>query len=217
MNTISATPKKNGAKRGCLAVVGGIASIPLIIIVLYLCLWAVGGILIISDPLEDSDAIVLLSGGDPERWSEAARLYKKDIARRIILTETEQKIGESNVRYILLVRNNISAMGVPMDNILITSDPANSTFEEAQQVLALMQARGFQSCVVVTDPFHTFRTRLIFQDVFKGSGIEIKIRSVQGHWYQSATWMFSQQGRQTTILELSKTIGYVFGLQGPNR
>ena len=206
-------PKENGVKRGCLAVITGCASIPLILIAAYLFLWVTGGILITSDPLEESDAIVLLSGGDSQRWREAANLYNKEIAERIILTETEQTIGESNIRYILLVRNNISAMGVPMDNILITGEPARSTYEEAVQVLDLMHTKGYKSGVVVTDPFHTFRTRLIFHDVFANSGIQVRIRSVQGHWYQSATWMFSQEGRETTILEIGKTIGYLLRLQ----
>ena len=213
MNTYTPSPEKKRAGRGCLTVFAGLAAIPVIIILAYLCLWAVGGVLIISDPLDESDAIVLLSGGNRDRWGEAVNLYKKGVANIIILTDTEQTIGDSGVRFILLVRNNIAAMGVPMENIIITRDKAASTADEARHVLEVVKERGYGSIVVVTDPYHTFRTRLIFRDVFRGSQIEVRVRSVQGHWYQSATWVFSQEGRDTTFLELAKTLGYILGLQ----
>ena len=216
MDNIPAT-NQAPLSRGCLgcmtkgvAVLGFLA---VAIIAFFGALWAIGGILIISDPLEEVDAIVLLSGGDRLRWDEAVRLYQKQTANRIILTETDAKIGGSATRYSLLVRNNISAMGVPMDHIQITREIATSTYEEAHSVLDWMQAMGYQSCVVVTDPYHTFRTRLIFHDVFRGSDIEVRIRSVQGHWYQSADWMFSRQGWETTLLELGKLAGYLAGIR----
>ena len=63
-------------------------------LLLELVLTALGGILIVSDPIENkADAVVVLSGGDG-RLEEAARLWKEKQADFIILTETGEVSSE---------------------------------------------------------------------------------------------------------------------------
>ena len=64
--------------------------------------------------MKDADMIVLLGGGERQRWQEAVKLYKDQPSRIILITETGDTINEIGTRYSLLVRNNLSAMGVPM-------------------------------------------------------------------------------------------------------
>lgn len=199
---------------GCL--LSGVGVLGLLIglpIVLYLLLWGLGALLITSDTLEDAEMIVLLGGGDRQRWQEAVDLYTNEPSRRILITETGVTINEIGTRYSLLVRNNLSAMGVPMDNIYITEEIALSTLQEAETVRQYLEYWGYQSAVIVTDPYHTFRTRLIFTDVFRGSPVDIRVRAVQGHWYRSADWMFSRHGWETTLLEMVKLGAYLLGIQ----
>lgn len=178
---------------------------------IYALLYATGALLITSDAMKDADMIVLLGGGDRQRWQEAVKLYKDQPSRIILITETGDTINEIGTRYSLLVRNNLSAMGVPMDHIRIIPEVSRSTVEEAKSVRKYMEYWGHASCIVVTDPYHTFRTRLIFHDSFQGSPVKVQIHAVRGHWYKATTWMFSREGWEVTFLELAKVLGYLFG------
>lgn len=212
MSQTAQTPNHSRACGSCFLRGMGVFSFLLLLpIALYGLLYAVGALLITSDGLKDARMIVLLSGGDRQRWQEAVKLYKAEPSRIILITETGDTINEIGTRYSLLVRNNLSAMGVPMDNIRIIPEVSRSTVEEARSVRDYMEYWGHPSCVVVTDPYHTFRTRLIFHDTFRGSPVKVQIHAVHGHWYQAATWMFSRQGWEVTLLELAKVIGYVVG------
>jgi uncharacterized SAM-binding protein YcdF (DUF218 family) len=67
---------------------------------------------------------------------------------------------------------------------------------------------------VVTDPYHTRRTQFIFDSVFAGSDIQVMIRPVRDHWYQSSTWFFSLNGWRVTITEYGKLCAAWLGIQG---
>jgi uncharacterized SAM-binding protein YcdF (DUF218 family) len=185
------------------------------LICLYFSLYGLGGFLIVADPLQSADAMVVLSG-DMERMSETATLFKDNFARVLILTETDQPFTGSDApetNSTLAKRLQAQQEGIPADAILVTRAKSNSTLDEARVVLALLQEKGFSSCIVVTDPFHSRRTRMIFQDVFGGSGIKVIIRPVRDHWYRSSSWWLSQKGWQATTSEYLKYVAYLLGIK----
>jgi uncharacterized SAM-binding protein YcdF (DUF218 family) len=69
------------------------------------------------------------------------------------------------------------------------------------------------SAMIITDPYHTFRTRLIFRQVFEGSEVDISVRPVREHWYRSNTWWASLEGWQVTILEYGKLAVHLVGIR----
>lgn len=214
MNSPELSPQTRSQGIGCLRMGGGVGIFLMLIIGGVLLLWAIGGMLIVSDAVIESDAIVLLSGGDIQRWQEAGKLYKDKVAAVVLLTETDQLVGSSNIPYSRLVENNISAMGIPKDQIHITHTISTSTYDEAQSVLEFMREMGYKSCIIVTDPYHTFRTRMVFKSVFRGSNIAIRVHSVQGHWYRSSSWFLSKRGWTATLSELGKIGAFLLGLKG---
>ena len=211
------SPKSSGCFGSLFEFVGKSLAVGLGLVIIALSLeivfWAMGGLLIIEDPLEPSDAIVALSGGE-DRIAEAARLYQDKYARTVILTETGEFLPEWNVNYSTLLIAEAVRLGIPSGAITVTEEAATSTLDEARIVRDLMANRGFKSCIVVTDPFHTFRTRLIFRDVFEGSGISVAVKPVTGHWYKSRSWWLTSQGRTATIQEYAKLFAYLLGIKG---
>ena len=192
--------------------------LPLLLIVLVIAgefiLTAIGGILIIADPLRESDAIAVLSGGgDMSRMEESARLFMEKMGAWLVLTEITPREGDKVTETTTLFKEIAIGEGVPNSSILVTGQAAFSTRQEAVEILNLAQKRGFQSLIVVTDPFHTFRTRLIFRSVFRDSGIDLYIRPVRNHWYKSTTWWATSQGRQATLSEYMKIIAFFSGLE----
>ena len=213
---MSEKEKKNSCMGGCLRIVGSGIGFLLLIVTLvagaYILLRAAGAYLIYADELQPADVIVVLSGGTDSRMNEALRLYKEDYAKIIVLTET----GEQTEGYEYLnsfdMRIQLINNGIPSGNIMITDLTVNTTVDEAVAIRDLMQNRQFRSAIVVTDPYHTRRSKLIFNQVFDETGIDIIMHPVRSSWYNSRTWFTSVKGWQFTLLEYAKLISMKFGI-----
>jgi uncharacterized SAM-binding protein YcdF (DUF218 family) len=173
-----------------------------------LCL--AGRFLIVADPIvQPVDAVVVLSGGDL-RIPYAAELFRSQGADWFVITETGKSIPT--------VRESISAQdaalavdrGVPEDAIFVTGLAELSTIGEAEVVRQFAEAEGVRSMIVVTDPFHTRRTRMVFRRAFHGLDIDLMVRPVAGHPFQSCTWWMDAGQRANTLLEYGKLAGSLF-------
>jgi uncharacterized SAM-binding protein YcdF (DUF218 family) len=184
------------------------------IVAAYLALWAMGGFLIVADPLVHSDAVVVLSGGgDLGRLDEAVKIYKAKYAPILILTETGETVPSLDAQYSAVMREDAMNQGVAPGDITITERTVSSTYEEARVTLKLLGKNGMKSVIVVTDPFHSRRAQIIFDDVFKTSSINVTVHPVSTDWYHASTWWMSSSGRQDTLLEYSKLFGYLVGIK----
>ena len=180
----------------------------------FLFLWGMGRFLIVSNPLVHSDAIVVLSGGgDLSRLDEAVKLYKEKYAPLLILTETGETVPSLDAPYSAVLRQDAMSRGVAPGDITITDRTVSSTYEEARVTLKLLRKGGMKSVIVVTDPFHSRRAEVIFDDVFRSSGIQVAIHPVAADWYHASTWWMSGSGRRDTVLEYSKLFGYLLGFK----
>jgi uncharacterized SAM-binding protein YcdF (DUF218 family) len=179
-----------------------------VLITLNLVLIAMGGLLIIADPLEQAQVVVPLSGGRGDRIDEAARILRERNAMMLVLTNPDAGSQYQEIR-----RQEALSAGIPGASILTTGSHGNSTYAEAVELRRYLEERGYISALVVTDPFHSFRTRLIFRDVFHGGSVDVHVRPVRGHWYRSTTWWFTQEGWQATITEYLKLFAYLGGVR----
>ena len=186
----------------------------LIILAILLCaglvgfpviLRGIGAVLIIADPLKKADAAVALSGDSGDRISEAATLFDQEYVRYLFLTNTD----ETSVRNMESMANKL---GFPYRKILVTEAVVSNTVEEAKAIRQLAEKEGVSSLIIITDPFHTLRTRVIFRDQLRGSEIDLQVRPVRDHWYRSDTWWKTAEGRQYTWEEYFKVFMYNFGV-----
>lgn len=165
----------------------------------------IGAVLIIADPLKKADAAVALSGDSGDRISEAATLFDQEYVRYLFLTNTD----ETSVRNMESMANKL---GLPYRKILVTEAVVSNTVEEAKAIRQLAEKEGVSSLIIITDPFHTLRTRVIFRDQLRGSGIDLQVRPVRDHWYRSDSWWKTAEGRQYTWEEYFKVFMYNFGV-----
>ena len=168
-----------------------------------------GRILTVADPLTRADAIVVLSGGDDSRLLEEINLYRENFADSIILTETGAFLSEYNTTYSREQRLVLINGGVPPTAIQVIGTHAASTREEAKLVRTRVANTDTHTLIVVTDPFHTLRTRFIWEDVFKDSGVELIIRPSRSSWYKPETWWMSTAGWKYTLNEFGKLAVYL--------
>jgi uncharacterized SAM-binding protein YcdF (DUF218 family) len=173
----------------------------LLVLLFWVGLVASGAFLIVGDRVKPVDAIVVLSGDDGERVQEAVRWYKQSPSRYMVFTKTHtEDIGEGRTYSESLMRLAIDS-GVPQDSMLVTAGEASSTIEEAEAVKTLAQQRKITSILVVTAPYHTRRTELIFDRVFRDTEIKVLVHAVENSWYKPLTWYLDPQGWRQTLAE----------------
>lgn len=208
--------KKKNCLGGCFGIAGGIvfaiAAVIISIVFGYLALRGAAAFLIIADDLEPASAIVIMGGGGEPRMAEALELYRDRLSRIIILTETGEYVEEYDYLQSFDIRIQLMNNGVPAGNILITESEVSSTLEEARAVLKVMKTRQMNSAIIVTDPYHTKRTSIIFDDVFSDEEIRLYFHPVTPSWYNSRTWFLSGDGWKFTALEYAKLAAYALGI-----
>ena len=194
----------NKKKSGCGC---GLAMLILLVVVVLtspLILRGIGALLIYADPLKEADSVVALSGDTGDRVAEAARLYQKQYASYLFITYTDEPARDALIRAAVIE-------GIPADRVIVREMQVSNTVDEARAIKALAKERAQDSLIIITDPFHTLRTRIIFRNVFRGSGIDVQVRPVGGHWYRSTTWWRTAEGRRYTLEEYLKILLYFFG------
>src|SRR3990170_626478 len=138
-------------------------------------LTAAARFLIVQDPLEKVDVIVVLSGG-------------------------EEMMGISIPE---LLRRQARAHGIPAAALLFEPG-STSTGEQARNLRPILEGRGVRRALVVTSSYHTRRTRYLFRKTFAGSPVEIRVYPVQNDIFSPLAWWTREQDTESVILEYIK-------------
>ena len=72
--------------------------------------------------------------------------------------------------------------------IQFTGVEATSTFDEALAAKRLLEEKGYRSLILVTSTYHMRRALLIFEWVFRGSGIRIDHATAPAEIYDPEHW-----------------------------
>lgn len=179
--------------------------LPLLLI--FLLLFSAGRFLAFSQKPQESDIIIVLSGGGG-RVEQAVELFKEGFAPYMLLSAVSENAGPSGDMH-----QTALALGIPEEAIL-TEDAAQSTYQNAQFTLPIMKQHGFKSAIVVSSDFHMRRVKFIFDHVYKKSGIELTYIGADSG-YNAKTWWSDRYSRETTFNEYTKMIGNAFGYNGP--
>lgn len=195
--------KGKTALSGCVIFIVSILIILITPILIYYSMVVLGAILIVADPIVEVDAVVILSGDGGDRLGMAADMLERGFVHSLVITNTNPPANQQ-------LAQDAVALGFNPGNIYITDKEVNSTVDEAHAVLQLAHSKGWSSLKVVTDPFHSFRTRIVFRRELRGSGVTISVRPVVGHWFRSNTWFRYQDGWRYVFLEFGKLFNYLF-------
>lgn len=169
---------------------------------IYFILVGIGAVLIVADPIEAVDAVVVLSGDDGDRLALALEMHEKGYVSNLVITNVTRAASKR-------LADEAEQGGFPKEKIFITRSQVESTLDEALAVRELALEKNWSNLMVVTDPYHSFRARFIFRRELRGSGIEIAIRPVVGHWFRSPSWFFHVEGWRVVFLEIIKFFSYL--------
>ena len=128
-----------------------------------------------SDQARAVDAIVVLGvaqyDGRPSpqlqaRLDHALALWQEGLSPLVITTGGNQpgdRFTEAETSANYLIKGSLIS-AVPAESI-VQENTGSSTRESLIEVSRIMQARGLHSVLIVTDPYHSLRSRLIAQDL----------------------------------------------------
>jgi uncharacterized SAM-binding protein YcdF (DUF218 family) len=128
-----------------------------------------------SDQARAVDAIVVLGvaqyDGRPSpqlqaRLDHALALWQESLSPLVITTGGNQpgdRFTEAETSANYLIKGSLIS-AVPAESI-VQENTGSSTRESLIEVSKIMQARGLRSVLIVTDPYHSLRSRLIAQDL----------------------------------------------------
>jgi len=126
--------------------------------------------LAVQDEARAADAIVILGAaqynGHPSpvlkaRLDHALELYRHGYARAIITTGSyglDPNFSEAHVGTEYLVQQGVDA------NSIITEQGSVTTRDSIRASVALMQSKGWNNALVVSDGFHMYRLKRMFAD-----------------------------------------------------
>ncbi len=163
------------------------------------CSWPyLAGFLLVDEDLKQSDVIVALGGGS-ERAVYAAELCLDGWAPGIIMSGCGSSARE--------MARLASDRGVDPRDIIIEGK-AESTYQNAVFTKEIMIAAGCRSAIVVTSPYHTRRTKLVFNRVFKDTGVKLLYSAASGSGFNPDGRCSSPNDRRLVCREYIKLIYY---------
>jgi uncharacterized SAM-binding protein YcdF (DUF218 family) len=156
----------------------------------------VGRWLIVEDPLDKAQAIVVLSGGMPMRAKEAARLYNAAYAPQVWLTRANQpaaSLQEMHIAYIGEEFFNSRVLmheGVPSIAIHVLEPSIDNTADEIRAIAGELEREKGGAVIIVTTKAHTRRVRALWKELSGGRGRAI-VRAASSdpfdpdHWWRA--------------------------------
>ncbi len=159
---------------------------------------------VVEDPLEQSDAIVVLSDDNffADRATRASELFRQKLAPVIVASGRRLR---PNAGIAELMEHDLIERGVPKDHIIRFPHDSDNTREEAQALAPLAIQRHWARVIVVTSNYHTRRARYIFQHVFPGT-IAVRIASARDGSFDVENWWENRKSLKDFTRELAGMI-----------
>jgi uncharacterized SAM-binding protein YcdF (DUF218 family) len=149
------------------------------------------------------DLVVVLGGDGGERYVGGRQLVLDGFSRRLLLINAADSVRKD-------ATHGLRGVDIRFD------DGPRNTWQEAQAVRAWMQANGWRSAVVVSDPPHMLRVGYAFASNFRGTGLHYSLVASRPPWWSAWQWWVNPVSTSFVISEVVKLgyylVQYRFGL-----
>lgn len=179
-----------------------------------------GNFLIVDDQMVGADAIVILMGSLADRSLEAADLYHSGYADEILIgNEFDEGLdilkasGVSIPESAEMFSYVLVELGVPAEAIKILPGQAMSTLEEAHIVGDYLKGRqDIDIVIIVTSSYHTRRSKLTFESVFKKFDHEVTVLSRPSRYslFRPVRWWSDRESSKRIVQEYQKLAYFWF-------
>jgi uncharacterized SAM-binding protein YcdF (DUF218 family) len=196
------TPPKRRRARGILLGLAGMLPVGAVVFLLYVGRW-----LVVEDPLEKANAIVVLSGRMPLRAMGAAKLYREGYAPKVWLTHSTEPGATLEAMRIAYVGEDFYSTrvlmheGVPREAIHVLDTPIINTADEIGVVSAALEEAKGRTVIIVTNKVHTRRVRILWRRLAAGRGQAI-VRAASDDPFEPRRWWRTTSDALDVVREL---------------
>ena len=179
-----------------------------------------GNFLIVDDQMVRADAIVVLMGSLADRSLEAADLYHSGYAEEVLIgNEFNEALDMLKARGVSIPESAeqfsyvLVELGVPSEAIKILPGQAMSTLEEAHIVGDYLKERqDINIVILVTSSYHTRRSKLTFEQVFRELDREVTVlsRASRYSFFRPERWWSNRESAKTIVQEYQKLAYFWF-------
>lgn len=174
-----------------------------------------GSYLLVADRLEPSDAIFVLAGTGPTRIVEAASLYRRGLAPRVVLSlppdtaRVARELAGEPAPQERAMRALVHA-GVPrqavgrLDRVVVNTD------EELGADFDYARAQGFRRVILVTSPQHTRRVRMIWDARYQ-TAVPALVYPTPFEEFNATRWWRSSRSMEKVLYELAAIAHFLLG------
>ena len=163
-----------------------------------------------------ADAILVLSGSH-FRTLHAAELYRQGLAPVVYISApvpdpSAAPLAALGVRLVpmeAITEDILRAKGVPPDRIRRLERTVVSTVDEAAELRRALAGRTAK-VLVVTSPYHVRRSRMVFEDALRGTGIAVAVLATPLEPLPERWWS-TQSSARDVLLEWVKIAFFLGG------
>jgi hypothetical protein len=180
---------------GIVAVIGLLGVVAGVPAVRGAMLRAMGRVLVVDEPVEPADVIVVPEWAGAAGAIDASDLFHRGISNRVALLPEpppppEQELARRGVAYIdqnAALIQLLRSLGIA--NIEVIPEPAAGTEAEGQVLLSWCAERKFRSILVVSSPDHSRRVRRVLHRFMQGhSTTKVMVRSARYSAFDPERW-----------------------------
>jgi uncharacterized SAM-binding protein YcdF (DUF218 family) len=170
-----------------------------------------GTALVVSDPIERADAIVVLASNRMDRVYEAGMLYREGRSTRILLSHPDEtyrraipeRLGLSIPTDYDLQRSALRQMGIPDAAVHELAGNPQSTEDEAAIIARFSRQQRLKTLILVTSSYHSRRAALYVRSA-AGSYPRVAIRPSRFDSVKPEEWWRRPYDRADVVLEWLK-------------
>lgn len=156
-----------------------------IILIIGIFFVGIGYYLSPQSKLENSDAIVVISGGQTtSRADKGIQLYKDGYAKNMVFSGAALDDGPSNAE---AMQMQAIAAGVPLNSIN-TDDESQDTYQNAVNSKKILEGIKAKKIILVTSPYHQRRAYETFKFVLGKDYTVLNSSSFDDRWSKSRWW-----------------------------
>ena len=190
-------------------VAAGVIGIALIVAAIFggQLLGALGSLLVVEDPLEPADAIVLTVDSGLAGVRQAVGLVRRGISSRVAVfpesTSGDATADAATARRLMRRLQLLADDGVT-DVVLLPA--VSGTTDEGPVLARWCEHQRLRSVIVVSLPDHSRRVRRNMTRAFRDSVTKVIVRVAPYRLFDSRTWWHHRTGTRIALEELTKLL-----------
>ena len=199
-------------RRGALAILLVVAIVLAIPALRTPLLRAAGWALVVDEPVEPVDVIVVPLWAGGAGAIDAADLIRQRIANRVAILLGPEKPVESELARRGIVYQSEKAdllelfRSLGVEHVEVIENSATGTESEGEVLPSWCDQRHFQSIIVVSAPDHSRRVRRVLHRSLRGHSTRAIVRSARFSAFDPDRWWETRDGVRTEIVELEKLL-----------